>query len=1112
MRDFRDSLLKKSQNSREDIMASDVFSEYLSEINKAYLRGDATEHTHRPALKTLIEAMGDKITGTNEPKRRTDCGAPDMLVSRRKRNLDFRVGYIECKDIGTDLKQEEKNEQIKKRYVPSLHNFILTNYIEFRWYTDGKLRLTAILAREGDGGVFKATEASKSEVAELLRGFIEHEAERVSSAKELAVRMGHLARLLKAATKMTFDHEDKTGPLHTHFGAFQKVLLHGLTEDEFADMYAQAIAYGLFAAWCHLEGVTVFGKDKYAAFHGMDLKAEQLTREHAAYLLPKTNPFLRKIFGQIVGPELDDRLVWIVDDLVELLREAKMESVLKGFGKKGGRSDPVVHFYETFLKEYDPELRELRGVYYTPDEVVSYIVRSVDWLLKEKFGLKRGLADESKVKVDSRLRENDKKETHRVLILDPAVGTGTFLFKVIEQVYKRFRRQKGMWSGYVRDHLLPRIFGFEFMMAPYAIAHTRLGLQLSELGYDFSSEERLGIYLTNTLEEAQKISENVFVRGLSEEATEANKIKKDLPIMVVLGNPPYSGHSANKGKWITRLIEDYKKIGGKKIRLGQAKWLQNDYVKFLRYAQYRIDKTGSGIIGMITDHSYIDSGTFVGMRANLKEAFDEIYVLDLQGNAKKNRNRPDLDENVFEITQGVVIIIAVKEGAEPAKGEIFVQQLRGLRKEKQKYLVAQRIDTTEWEKAECTGPYYLFVSSSSSHLDEYGELKSISEVLPGEYKSDKSKRIGTGFVTTHDEFAISFSKEGAIEKVQKLLNTKSETEARSVFRLCSQDQWSYTKTREVLSSGKYKKQARAVAYRPFDSRFTIWDANVCVHRRMDVHRQMERFNLLLCVGQAGNVIGADEWALVYVAKLPVDFNMFYRGGCALLPLYLYPNAREQNSWDVAEWPMGKDGRIPNLSKEFVEELAEKVQLEFVSDGRGDLKGTFGPEDVFDYIYGVLHSPEYRRRYAEFLKIDFPRVLWPANREIFKKVCRVGGELVRLYLMEAEVLEEADKRVLFDVKGSNIVEKGYPEYVAHADTPEKGRVYINKDQFFEGVRPDVWEFHIGGYQVCEKWLKDRRGRELSYEDKKHYQKIMVALGETIRLMNEPCLSEMFEKEA
>jgi len=1094
-------------------MQRDFSQDYITEINNAYFRGDATEHTHRPALKKLIEELGDNITATNEPKRRTDCGAPDILVSRRKRNLDFRVGYIECKDIGTNLKQEEKTEQIKERYLPSLHNFILTNYIEFRWYTNGELRLTGTLAREGEGGAFRTSEASKTESKELLRGFLEYKQEKITSAKELAVRMGHTARLLKDATKKTFEHEEKTGPLHTHLSAFRKVILHGLTEDEFADMYAQAIAYGLFAAWCQIEGVTIFGKDKYAAFHGIDMKAEQLTREHAAYLLPKTNPFLRKIFGQIVGPELDDRLVWIVDDLVELLRESKIESILKGFGKKGGRSDPVVHFYETFLKEYDPELRELRGVYYTPDEVVSYIVRSVDWLLKEKFGLKRGLAEESKVKIKG--ENGQEKETHKVLILDPAVGTGTFLFQIIEQIYSKFKRQKGAWSGYVRDHLLPRIFGFEFMMAPYAIAHTRLGLELADLGYDFDSDERLGIYLTNTLEEAQKISENIFVQGLSEEATEANKVKKDLPIMVVLGNPPYSGHSANKGKWITDLIEDYKKIEGEKIRLGQAKWLQNDYVKFLRYSQHRIvDETGLGIIGMITDHSYIDSGTFVGMRANLKEAFDEIYVLDLQGNAKKNRNRPDVDQNVFDITQGVAIIIAVKKGPKPAKGEVFVRQLRGERRKKQKYLKAERVDTTDWEKAECESPYYLFVSSESSHLDEYGKFMSIIDVLPGEYKSDKAKRIGTGFVTTHDDFAISFSKKEAIEKVKRLLNSGSETEARNIFRLCSQEQWSYTKAKEVLGLGKYKKQTREVAYRPFDHRFTIWNSNVCVHRRLEVHRHMESFNRLLCVGQAGNVIGSDEWALVYIASLPVDFNMFYRGGCAVLPLYLYPESENQNVFDVADCPTGKNGRVPNLSRVFVEELAKQVKLEFVSDECGDLKKTFGPEDVFDYIYGVLYSPEYRSRYAEFLKVDFPRIPLPKTRGIFTEICRIGGKLVKLHLMEAEILEDENKLPSFPKEGSRVVEKGYPKYVATAEKPEKAKVYINKDQYFESVRPDVWEFHIGGYQVCEKWLKDRQEhklrRPLSYDDIKHYQKIVVVLGETIRLMNEPCLSEMFEK--
>jgi hypothetical protein len=1094
-------------------MQANLFQNYTSEINGAYLRGDATEHTHRPALKKLIEALGDNITATNEPKRRTDCGAPDMLVSRRKRNLDFRVGYIECKDMGTNLKEEEKTEQIKKRYLPSLHNFILTNYIEFRWYTNGQLRLTGTLAREGEGGAFSATEAAISEVRELLRGFLEHGPEKVSGAKELAVRMGHMAQMLRDVTKRTFTQEQEEGTLHSQFEAFREVLIHDLTPEQFADMYAQTICYGLFTARCHIEDMTIFGPDKFAAFHGMNEKPQEFTRKDAAYLLPKTNPFLRKMFNHIAGPDLDDRIAWFVDDVVALLRQADMGVILRDFARRKGRRDPVVHFYETFLAEYDPKMRKKRGVYYTPDEVVSYIVRSVDWLLKEKFGLKRGLADESKIRLDSRLRGNDKEAAHKVLILDPAVGTGTFLFEVIDQVYGKFKRQKGMWSGYVREHLLPRLFGFELQMAPYAVAHMKLGLQLAETGYDFQSDERLGIYLTNTLEEAEEISKNVFVQWLSEEARAANQVKKDLPIMVVIGNPPYAGISANKGNWINSLLAPYREVDGEP--LGERKvWVKNDYVKFIRFGQWRIEQTGQGVLGFITDHSYLDSPTFRGMRRNLMKCFDEIYLLNLHGNSKRKETSPDggKDENVFDIIQGTAISLFVKSSV-GGPTRVFYADLWGRRKPKYAFLAASNAKSIEWQQIEPKPPFYEFVPVDGDRKDEYEKGWKVTELFC----------LGSnGVQTSRDQLVVALDQEDLKDKINRFGDIRlSDNEVRDEFfsgkgntkyRAGDTRGWKLGEARAELQKNRaWENDIVGYTYRPFDDRFLLYSAVMVDWPREDVMQHLRRDNLALCAGRAGLVVSA-EWDLVFCVRQMCDHNLFYRGSSFNMPLYLYPNSwdKGQADMDYENWTRGKDGRMPNLSRGFVEDLAEQIKLKFVSDGHGDLKVTFGPEDLFDYIYGVLHSPEYRRRYAEFLRIDFPRIPLPKGKDIFRKVCKVGGQFVKLHLMEADILEDEKRCPSFPKEGSRVVERVYPKYVATADKPEKAKVYINKDQYFEGIRPEVWQFHIGAYQVCEKWLKNRRGRELSYDDVKHYQKIVVALGETIRLMNEHCLSEMFEK--
>ncbi len=1075
-------------------MTGDVFDQYLKEINRAYLQGNATEHTHRSALKNLVESLCDNITVTNEPKRRTDCGAPDMLVSRRKRNIDFRIGYIECKDIGTILKQEEKTEQIKKRYLPSLHNFILTNYIEFRWYTNGELRLSGILAREGESGAFIATEASQTEIEELLRGFLEHEPEKIASAKELAVRMGHMAQMLRDVTKRTFGQEQEEGTLHSQFEAFREVLIHNLTPEQFADMYAQTICYGLFTARCHIEDMTIFGPDKFAAFHGMNEKPQEFSRKDAAYLLPKTNPFLRKMFNHIAGPDLDDRIAWFVDDVVALLRQADMGVILRDFARRKGRRDPVVHFYETFLAEYDPKMRKKRGVYYTPDEVVSYIVRSIDWLLKEKFSLKRGLADESKIQVEGR-------ETHKVLILDPAVGTGTFLFEVIDQVYRKFKRQKGMWSAYVREHLLPRLFGFELQMAPYAVCHMKLGLQLAETGYDFESDERLGIYLTNTLEEAEEVAKPLFAQWLSEEAREANKVKKDLPIIVVLGNPPYAGISANRGEWITDLIKSYREVDGQP--LGEKKvWLKNDYVKFIRFGQWRIEQTGYGILGFITDHSYLDSPTFRGMRQSLMNTFGEIYILNLHGNSKRQEKTPsgDKDECVFDIMEGTAITLLVRNGGHETP-RVYYTDIWGKREDKYQILLKMDAKETDWMELSPSGPFYEFVPSDGRLKSEYETSPKVTEVFI----------VGSnGVQTSRDTMVIGWSKDKVLRRFEWIRDKRvTDEQIRRKMETEDREFWSLGEARNALRrKSDWRNCVKEYLYRPFDRRW-LFACDIFVHRlRLDVMQHFSETNLGICVGRAG-VVRSGAWDLVFCTDWMCDHNIFYRGSSLNFPLYLYVSDKDQKFSQTSEWKTDENGREPNLSPEFVEELTRHVSLQFVSDGRGDLKKTFGPEDVFAYIYGVLHSPEYRTRYAEFLKIDFPRIPWPKDRGIFREVCKVGGQLVKLHLMEAEILEDEKKQPSFPKEGSRIVEKGYPKYVAMAEKPEKAKVYINKDQYFEGVQSDVWKFHIGGYQVCEKWLKDKRGRELSYDDIKHYQKIIVTLTETIKLMNEPCLREMFQ---
>ncbi|HUU82687.1 MAG TPA: type ISP restriction/modification enzyme, partial [Phycisphaerae bacterium] len=832
-----------------------------------------------------------------------------------------------------------------------------------------------------------------------------------------------------------------------------------------------------------------------------DHKAATFSREHAAYDLPATNPFLREVFDYIAGTKLDPSIVWAVDLLADILRRCDIGEILSQFGKAIRQEDPVVHFYETFLAAYDPALRESRGVYYTPEPVVSYIVHSIDAILRRDFACPEGLADHSKVHIDvpdpNHKDGKVRREVHRVQILDPATGTGTFLYETIRLIHESLKANRGIWAGeagYVAQHLLPRLFGFELMMAPYAVAHLKLGWLLKDTGYDFAVAERLRVYLTNTLEEAEVVADAklLFANQIAREANAASKVKTDCPIMVVLGNPPYSGHSANKGRWIWTLVRDYSKDCPELNKPAQAKWLQDDYVKFIRFGQYRIDRTGYGILAFITNHGYLDNPTFRGMRQSLMHTFDDIYVLDLHGSAKKKETAPDgsKDENVFDIMQGVAIGIFVKRrnGSQKKPARVLHAELWGLRDSKYEWLYANTVASTSWSDVATSEVLPVFKPQDEVVGTEYRLGLSIRDVF-SPYGDP-----APGVVTTHDQFAVSWSANDAISKVERLLATTSEQEARSIFKLCSQNQWLYERAMKELADGSWRNQVVPILYRPFDQRVTVYNRNVAVHRReRATWHMLAGENLALISARSNKSQNQDHFFcsnIITETKCGESTTQ-----SALFPLYIFPTSESgaEKLFSEGSGP-GKGGRRPNLSPEFVGEFGEKLGLAFVSDGVGDMKKTFGPEDVFHYAYAVFHSPTYRSRYAEFLKIDFPRLPLTSDRKLFARLCALGAELVELHLLE-RVPEPAAS---YPQSGRSVVDK--PHYKPPTDQAP-GRVYVNKDQYFDSVPPEVWEFHIGGYQVCQKWLKDRKARTLSYDDIQTYRKITEALRRTIQLMRD-----------
>ncbi|MDY0267759.1 type ISP restriction/modification enzyme [Trichloromonas sp.] len=1027
---------------------------YLDSVAQALGAGNATEHTHRPALKILLESHQFGTTATNEPKR-IACGAPDFVIVHGA----VPLGYVEAKDVGVSLNDVEKSAQLK-RYRASLGNLILTDYLEFRWYVDGERRMVARVAdltEKFGRPTLKPTRSGAADLQALLVAFFSRQATVIAASKELALRMAAMARLIRDTIAAAFAAEgDVGGSLHGQLEGFRRVLIHDLTPEHFADMYAQTICYGLFAARCNHRS------------------AEPFSRMNALFDLPRTNPFLRRMFNQIAGADLDERIAWAVDDLAGLLARADMEAILADFGKRTRREDPVVHFYESFLAAYDPKLRESRGVYYTPEPVVSYIVRSVDLLLKKDFRLRAGLASSSTVPNPA-----GKGTLHKVQILDPAAGTGTFLHGVVDHIHLCFTGRQGMWPGYVVQHLLPRLHGFELLMAPYAVAHMKLGLLLAETGYDFQSDERLRIYLTNTLEEAHEMSGlPLFTQWIADEAGAAGTVKKDAPVMVVLGNPPYSNFGMmNKGEWILGQLQEYKR-GLKEKKLN----LDDDFIKFIRFGQWRIEQTGYGILAFITNHTWLDGLTHRRMRQSLMETFDDIYVLDLHGNSKKKEVAPDggKDENVFDIQQGVAISIFVKRNV-TGKGEsrpctVRHAELWGRRGDKYEQLGELDSQTTPWQELKPLAPHYFFVPKrfDSVEYEKWWSLKDIFQVC------------GSGVKTDRDELFIDLDRHTLEQRIQDFLGPKGlEPAFRERYRV--EDSSSYDLLARRGKASYHGDRIQPFLYRPFDLRWLYYSPGLTSRPAWEVMRHMrDRENLGLLVSR--QVV--NEFRHVFVGNGLPNINAIDTAGRfgsgPFIPLYLYPETEEDRLLLAVMEPPTPYGRRSNLNPNFTRACSRRLGLRFCGDGKGDLAATWGPEDLFHYLYAVFHSPAYRDRYAEFLKIDFPRLPLTENSELFRKLCAVGERLVALHLLNTHV----DLITGFPEVGDDVVENV---------RFEKNRVWINTSQYFDRVPEETWGFQVGGYQVCQKWLKDRTGRRLSFDELLHYQRIVAALTETRGLM-------------
>jgi hypothetical protein len=1026
-----------------------LFKKYLKDLSDVSLRGDAREESFYPTLAGLLQEVSEStgrthVHVTTLPKP-TEAGNPDF---RLWNGTDRIIGYIEAKRPTEErLDLIEGTDQLQ-RYRSTFPNLILTNFLEFRLYRNGERIETVLCGRPvvlNKLGMAPPME-KQQELFDLLDRFLDFSLPKAYTAETLAVELAKRTRFLRDIVLQEIQGEQpRPGALTGFYEAFEKYLIGDLAPLDFADLYAQTIAYGLFAARTRAQN----GFNRRSAFDS----------------IPRTIGVLRDLFRFISFGDLPEPLAWCVDDIAEVLAVADAPGILDRYFHEGKGSDPIVHFYETFLSQYDPAERERRGVYYTPETVVGYIVRSLHGLLKSAFNKPDGLASQG------------------VTLLDPAAGTMTFVAQAAQKAAGEFASKYGTGARdeFIRRHILQNFYAFELMMAPYAVGHLKMGFFLEELGHRLADDERIPFYLTNTLDnEELETSRLPGFSSLAEESRLAGKVKKETAILVILGNPPYSGHSSNTGPWIRGLIDDYKQVDGKPLGEKNPKWLQDDYVKFLRFAQWKIEQAGRGVVGMITNHGYLDNPTFRGMRQSLMKTFDAIYILDLHGNSLKKEICPDgsPDQNVFDIRQGVAIAFFVKNGKKK-KSDAVVRhaEVWGLRAKKYDWLDGHSLGATQWSELKPTSPFYLFVPRDNALAAVYQTYPSVHEIF---------QVNSVGIVTARDKLTIGWTKEEIWQRA-RLFSQMDPEMAREAYGLGKDARdWKVEfAQKDLLDSGPTREKVVPVLYRPFDIRHTYYTGHsrgfLCMPRPEVMSHMLSGENIALLVSR--QVIS--DFRHTFVSNKITNFNNIDTAGRFgsgyNLPLYLYPATDHGDLFAHLE----STERQPNLDQRLIAALAEVY-------GRQS-----SPEKIFYYIYAVLYAPAYRQKYAEFLRMDFPRIPFTSDGELFLKMAGLGERLTGLHLLKSDELNPPACR--FEGEGDKRVGKGKKEGLRY--DPAEQRVYINATQYFAPVPEDVWTYRIGGYQVCEKWLKDRQGRRLELDDIRTYCQIVTALKLTIDIQGD-----------
>lgn len=1029
-----------------------LFQDYIKELQSTPI-DQITEHSKRAALENLLTGVASelstKVSILHEPKREGKFGSPDFKIT----NSESIVGYIETKRFDVSLDKVLKSEQIEK-YKQLSGNILLTNYLEWLWIKDGELAEQTELCffTDIENKRFKLNPQKAEPVQNLLKKFFSQPPIGISDTKKLAdvlaLRAGYLKSFILDDIKAqeTADFPSKLYYLYTTFRDF---VFDKLTVKEFSDAFTQMIIYGLFIA-------------------KLNADTKELNIYNAKQFIPVSNKLIKELVEFL--NELDNQeyrqTKWIVEEVLTIMNNLQLNELNENLSFKKQQKDkdnltikdPYVYFYEDFLASYDYDLRKSKGVYYTPPPVVNFIVRGINDILLNIFGIKKGFADKDKVTV-----------------LDFATGTGTFLLEILRQILESLPVNSGKKSDLISEHILKNLYGFEYMIAPYTIAHLKLNQFLKDEGYEMQGSDKFQIYLTNTLVPMDKQQKVPMLPALSKEISDAQNVK-ETPILVITGNPPYSKKSKNTGVWITELLKghdteakkatpnqpNYYMVDGKP--LGEAQnWLRDDYVKFIRFAQWKMHAIENGIIGIITNHSFLDSITFRGMRQSLLNSFDQLYFLDLHGSAKREESVPEgmKNENVFDIEQGVCISFFVKKKGLEKK--VFHADLWGSRIEKYQQCFDNSIDTINWTEIKPKTPYYFFIPRQNGKMEKYRKWWSVTEIF-----SEFSLPLMTG----RDPVTICWDKNEVKEKVEYFLTHKKE-EIRTKYntREDSRDWKISNSIKDFRDNNADEKLIKPVAYRLFDIRYTFYSGkakgfHASPQKKIVNNMLHENIGLLL-----PRQISKRTFQHVFCTDLIPDmccFSSETKGANQLFPLYLY----HKNIDNTIE-------KEPNFTKSFIEFINKKYSQ------------TFEPEQIFGYIYAVLHSHTYREKYYADLKIDFARIPFAKSENEFIELSELGNKLVQAHLLK----EVPDKNIgNFIGEGDSIVEK-----VTYNEKTQ--RISINKNQYFENVSPEVFEFKIGGYKPIDKYLNGRKDRTLNLNEKETVENIIKVVDFTIETMSE-----------